>query len=77
MVVGMDENDKEKTSFSVGNVLWQFKVMPFGLCNATATFDRLMEDISKLIWKICLVHLDDIIIYGNDDGNSFKKNRRT
>lgn len=32
--------DKEKTVFSVGNGLWQFIVMPFGLCNAPATFSR-------------------------------------
>ncbi|CAK9820223.1 Retrovirus-related Pol polyprotein from transposon 412 [Anthophora quadrimaculata] len=63
--IAMDENDKEKTAFSVGNGLWQFKVMPFGLCNAPATFERLMEKVlSNLIWKICLVYLDDIIIYG-------------
>ena len=61
----MDENDKEETAFSVGNGLWQFKVMPFGLCNAFTTFERLMENVlSNLIWKICLVYLDDTIIYG-------------
>ena len=43
--------------------------MPFGLCNTTASFDRLMKNISKLIWKICLVYLDDIII----DANAFKE----
>jgi len=37
--------DKEKTAFSVGNGLWQFTVMPFKLCNAPATFERLMERI--------------------------------
>jgi hypothetical protein len=33
--------DREKTAFSIGNGLWQFTVMPFGLCNAPATFERL------------------------------------
>ncbi|KAM0724690.1 Retrovirus-related Pol polyprotein from transposon 17.6 [Formica fusca] len=57
--------DKEKTAFSFGRGLWQFTVMPFGLCNAPATFERLMERVLRnLLSKICLVYLDDIIIYG-------------
>ena len=45
--VEMSEEDKEKTAFSVGNGLWQFTVMPFGLCNAPATFERLMDHVLK------------------------------
>lgn len=41
--------------------------MPFGLCNAPATFERMMEKILHgLISKICFVYLDDIVIYGED-----------
>ncbi|XP_076660385.1 uncharacterized protein LOC143363724 [Halictus rubicundus] len=39
----VDERDREKTAFCVGEGLWQFRVMPFGLCNAPATFERLMD----------------------------------
>jgi len=39
--------DKEKTAFSIGNGLWQFKVIPFSLCNAPATFEHTMEQILK------------------------------
>ena len=39
--------------------------MPFGLCNAPATFERLIELVlAGLHWKICLIYLDDIIIFG-------------
>lgn len=39
--------------------------MPFGLCNAPATFERLMEIVlAGLNWQICLIYLDDIIVHG-------------
>lgn len=63
--VGLEPKDKEKTAFSIGEGLWQFTVMPFGLCNAPATFERLMENVLRgLSWETCLVYLDDIIVLG-------------
>lgn len=63
--VKISSEDKEKTAFSCGNGLWQFNVMPFRLCNAPATFERLMErTLQKLISKVCFVYLDDVIVYG-------------
>lgn len=38
--------------------------MPFGLCNAPVTFERLMEQVlSGLPWEVLLIYLDDIIVY--------------
>ena len=63
--VGMDENDKPKTAFITRKGLFQFRVLPFGLCNAPATFERLMETVlAGLQWDICLIYLDDIITFG-------------
>jgi len=57
--------DREKTTFSIGNGLWQFRIMPFRLYNAPATFERVMEQVLReFISKICLVYLDDVIIFG-------------
>jgi len=63
--VEISPQDREKTAFTAGQGLWQFKVMPFGLCNAPATFERLMETVLRgLSYEACLVYLDDIIIIG-------------
>ena len=63
--IGIDENDKEKTAFIVENNLYEFNVMPFGLVNAPATFQRLINYVLRdLVGEKCLVYLDDIIIFG-------------
>ena len=64
--VEVAEEDREKTAFSSGQGLYQFKVMSFGLVNAPATFERLMERVlDGLLWKSALVYLDDVLVYGN------------
>ncbi|GFT32397.1 transposon Ty3-I Gag-Pol polyprotein [Trichonephila clavipes] len=38
--------------------------MPFGLCNAPATFERMMDNLLRHFkWTMCLCHLDDIIVF--------------
>jgi hypothetical protein len=64
--VSVHPEDKEKTAFSTGSGLYQFNVMPFGLCNAPAIFERLMEFVLRgLTWKTCLVYLDDVMVVGS------------
>lgn len=64
--LGLAEQAKEKTAFTTGSGLYHFNVLPFGLCNAPASFERLMERVlTGLHWKICLVYLDDIIVYAS------------
>ena len=59
------EKDQPKTAFCTTEGLFEFKVMPFGLCNAPATFQRLMDLVlAGLQWFHCLVYLDDVIILG-------------
>ena len=64
--MGVAEKDKEKTAFITQEGLFEFNAMPFGLCNAPATFQRLMNlALSGILWTDCLVYLDDIIIFGH------------
>ena len=65
--VKLSEDAKPKTAFATHSGLFQFAVMPFGLCNAPATFERLMSQVMRgLHWKRCLVYIDDILVFGHD-----------
>ena len=63
--VELEEEDRAKTAFCTNEGLFEFKVMPFGLYNAPATFQRLMDvALSGLQWTSCLVYHDNIIVMG-------------
>ena len=67
--VEMSPEDRHKTAFCTPQGLFEFKVMPFGLCNAPATFQRLMDLVlAGLQWSKCLVYLDDVILLGTTFG---------
>ncbi|GFS56381.1 retrovirus-related Pol polyprotein from transposon 17.6 [Trichonephila clavipes] len=62
--IEIDETDREKTAFITPEGLYEFKVMPFGLCNAPATFERMMDNLLRHFkWTMCLCYLDDIIVF--------------
>jgi len=60
------EKDREKTAFTTIEGHYEYLRMPFGLMNAPATFQRLMD---RLLYAIkgneCLVYLDDIVIFSS------------
>ena len=62
--VAVDEEDKAKTAFITPFGPFEYNRMPFGHCNAPASFARLMQAcLNKQIFQILLVYLDDILIY--------------
>ena len=63
--VEVAEADRDKTAFvtGMGHHL-RYVTMPFGLCNAPSTFQRLMEKVLQgLLWRTAVVYLDDVVIY--------------
>ena len=63
--VPMDSTSQEKTAFSTYAGLYEFNKMPFGLVNAPATFQRLMEiALAGLTQDCCLTYLDDVLVIG-------------
>ena len=61
----VEEQHREKTAFCTYEGLFQFNVMPFGLCIAPTTFQRLMDMVlTGLQRSSCIVYIDNIIIVG-------------
>ena len=63
--IKMDEASKQYTAFTVGNLgFFKCDRMPFGLCNAPATFQWLMQNcMGELNLVYCLIYLDDLIMF--------------
>ncbi|CAF4061878.1 unnamed protein product, partial [Rotaria sp. Silwood1] len=55
-----------EAAFITHRGLYEFLVMPFGLSNAPATFQRLMDLIlAGIKWQSCLVYIDDIVVFSS------------
>jgi len=64
--VPIAEKDKAKTAFCTPFGLFEFNRMPFGLCNAPGTFQRLMECIiGDQSFQSLLLYLDDIVVFSS------------
>ena len=63
--VPMDNASKQYTAFTLGSMgLYECESMPFGLCNAPPTFQRLMQNcLGELNLTYCLIYLDDMIVF--------------
>jgi hypothetical protein len=60
------EADRHKTAFTTNEGLFEYNVLPMGLCNSPAIFMALMRKVfGDYINKFVIVFLDDIIIYSN------------
>ncbi|KAL6345144.1 hypothetical protein AAG906_013628 [Vitis piasezkii] len=64
--IEIDVADQEKTTFTCPFGTYAYRRMPFGLCNAPATFQRCMLSIfSDMVERIMEVFMDDITVYGD------------
>ncbi|RVW72352.1 Retrovirus-related Pol polyprotein from transposon 17.6 [Vitis vinifera] len=64
--IEIDLEDQEKTTFTCPFGTFAYRRMPFGLCNAPATFQRCMLSIfSDMVERIMEVFMDDITVYGS------------
>ena len=71
--LAIDAADKCKTAFSWRNGHYEFNRMPFGLCNAPATFQRAMDKLfEKERDKFVLPYFDDIIVYSDTEESHLK-----
>lgn len=65
--IDVEGKDIPLTGFSTFFGHYEYLKMPFGLANAPATFQRFMNmTLSGLTGELCMVYLDDIIIYNSN-----------
>ena len=71
------KGDEWKTAFRCRYGLYEYTVMPFGLCNAPSTFQSMINDVfHDLLDEGVVVYLDDILIYNEDEKSHIELVRR-
>ena len=66
-LVRIREGDEWKTGFNTPSGHYEYRVMPFGLCNAPAVFQAMVNDILREYLNVSVfVYLDDILIFSPD-----------
>ncbi|GBO34333.1 Retrovirus-related Pol polyprotein from transposon 297 [Araneus ventricosus] len=70
--IPMEEHSKDYTSFKAHRAQYRFNVLPFGLKNAAATFQRVMNNSLKEFSEFVRAYIDDIAIYSADIGTHLK-----
>ena len=75
--VPMEDESKQYTAFTLGSMgLYECECMPFGLCNAPPTFQRLMLNcLGELNLTYCLIYLDDVIIFSHTEEEHLERMR--
>ena len=72
-LIPMRKGDEHKTAFRTRYEQYEYKVMPFGLVNAPATFQTMMNKIlSEFLDHGVVVSLDDILIYSENMDDHIK-----
>jgi hypothetical protein len=67
-LVRVKEGHEWKTAFRCQYGLYEYRVMPFGLCNAPAVFQALMTEIFRDLLDVCvIIYLDDILVFSNSE----------
>jgi hypothetical protein len=61
--VPVKEEHRHLTAFQADGELWEWTVMPFGLCGAPATFQKMMQKILAPYRDFTAVYLDDILVF--------------
>ena len=67
--VPVDEESRPMTAFTTPYGLFQFRVMPFGLHGAPATFQRMMDNLLWDVGPYAAAYLDDLIIHSEEWGD--------